>query len=158
MSFDSRYKSKFDGRIGLLKIFASIINPSENSEIDITLNVHGTIVSGKMIGMKRYYKEIGKVFVDAIIDTSHETTSPPDETSPENSSPAKEIFKKLFNEIESLGQKELEEGEFEFNHIFMRNVKIYNGEQSIPFKGTTYWIGKIQSVDGFFLGMMHPEL
>lgn len=48
MSFYSRDKSKFDGRIGLLKIFAGIINPSETSEIDITLNVHGTIVSGKI--------------------------------------------------------------------------------------------------------------
>ena len=54
MSSDSRHKSKFDGRIGLLKIFAGIINPSENGEIPLTLNVHGTIVSGLMIGMKPY--------------------------------------------------------------------------------------------------------
>ena len=38
MSFDSRHKSKFDGRIGLLKIFAGIINPSDKNEIDITLS------------------------------------------------------------------------------------------------------------------------
>lgn len=157
MSFYSRDKSKFDGRIGLLKIFAGIINPSETSEIDITLNVHGTIVSGKMIGMKRYYDEIGKVFIDAIIDRSSENTSPAEVTSSENTSPAKEIFKMLFSEIEALSQKELEGGEFEFNHIFMRNVKIYNGGQIIPITGTTYWVGKIQSVDGFLLGMMHPE-
>jgi hypothetical protein len=80
MSSDSRHKTKFDGRIGLLKIFAGIINPSEKSEIDINLSVHGTIVSGKMIGMKRYYEEIGKVFIDAITDTS-----------PENKSPSKEV-------------------------------------------------------------------
>ncbi|MGH9974102.1 MAG: hypothetical protein ACRD93_09420, partial [Nitrososphaeraceae archaeon] len=145
MSSDSIYKSKFDGRIGLLKIFAGIINPSETSEIDIVLNVHGTMVSGKMIGMKRYYEEIAKVFIDAITDTSSENTSP-----------GKEVFKMLFDRIEPLNLKEREEGELEFNHIFMRDVKIYNGGQVFPSTGTTYWIGKIESVDGFFLEMIQP--
>jgi hypothetical protein len=167
MFSDSIYNSKFDGRIGLLKIFAGIINPSEKSEIDITLNVHGTIVSGKMIGMKRYYEEIGKVFINAIIDISPENTSPakevasPENTSPakevaspENTSPAKEVFKMLFDKIEPMSPKELEEGQFEFNHIFMRNAKIYNGGQVFPSTGATYWIGKIESVDGFFLGII----
>jgi hypothetical protein len=36
----------------------------------------------------------------------------------------------------------------------MRNTKIYNGGQVIPSTGTTYWIEKIESVDGFFLGMV----
>ena len=146
MSSESRHKSKFDGRIGLLKIFAGIINPSEKSEIDITLNVHGTIVSGKMIGMKRYYEEIGKVFIDAITDGS-----------PENTAPSKEVITMLFDKIEPLNPKQLEEGEFEFNYIFMKNAKIYNWGQGIPSTGTTYWIGKIESVDGFFLGMIQPE-
>jgi hypothetical protein len=146
MSSDSRHKINYDGRIGLLKIFAGIINPSEKSEIDITLNVHGTIVSGKMIGMKRYYEEIGKVFIDAITDGS-----------PENSSPSKEVITMLFDKIEPLNPRQLEEGEFKFNYIFMRNAKIYNGGQVIPSTGTTYWIGKIESVDGFFLGMIQPS-
>jgi len=38
----------------------------------------------------------------------------------------------------------------------MRNTKIYNGSHVFPSTGTTHWIGKIESVDGFFLGMMHP--
>jgi len=96
-----------------------------------------------MIGMKRYYEEIGKVFIDTIIDTS-----------PENKSPSKEVLTMLFEKIEQLNQKELEEGELEFNYIFMRNTKIYNWGQGIPSTGTTYWIGKIESVDGFFLGMV----
>ena len=141
MSSGSIHKTNFDGRIGLLKIFAGIINPSERCEIDITLSVHGTIVSGKMIGMKRYYDEVGKVFINVLIDTS-----------PENASPAKEIFKTLFDKIEPINPKELEDGEFEFNHIFIGNAKIYNGGRVFPSIGTTYWIGKMESVDGFFLG------
>ena len=146
MSSDSRHKSKFDGRIGLLKIFAGVINPSEKGEIPLTLNVHGTIVSGMMIGMKPYYEQMGKIFVDAIKRSSLETVSV-----------AKEEFKMVFDKIkEPPNPKELEDGEFEFNHIFMRNAKIYNSIQVIPYRGTTYWIGKIESVDGFFLGMIHP--
>ena len=146
MSSDSRHKNKFDGRIGLLKIFAGIINPSEKAEIPLTLNVRGTIVSGLMIGMKPYYEQIGKIFVDAINSSSRK-----------HASVAKEEFKMVFDKIkESLNSKELEEAEYEFNHIFMRNTKIYNGGQVIPSSGTTYWIGKIESVDGFFLGMIQP--
>jgi hypothetical protein len=36
----------------------------------------------------------------------------------------------------------------------MRNTKICNGGKVIPSTGTTYWIEKIESVDGFFLGMV----
>jgi hypothetical protein len=146
MSSDSRHKSKFDGRIGLLKIFAGIINPSEKGEIPLTLNVHGTIVSGLMIGMKPYYEQIRKVFVEAIKSSSRK-----------HASVAKEEFKMVFDKIEEPpNSKELVEGEYEFNHIFMRNTKIYNGAQVIPSTGTTYWIGKIESVDGFFIGMIQP--
>ncbi len=145
MSSDTRHKSKFDGRIGLLKIFAGVINPSEKGEIPLTLSVHGTIVSGMMIGMKPYYEQIGKIFFDAIKSSA-----------PESASLSKEEFKMVIDKIkEPPNPKELEEGEFEFNHIFMRNAKIYNAVQVIPYTGTTYWIGKIESVDGFFLGTIH---
>jgi hypothetical protein len=70
---------------------------------------------------------------------------------------AKKEFKMVSDKIkEPPNPKELEEGDFDFNHIFMRNAKIYNGIQAIPSSGTTYWIGKIESVDGFFHGMIHP--
>ncbi len=145
MYSDSRDESKFDGRIGLLKIFAGIINPSETNEIGITLNVHGTIVSGMMIGMKPYYEQIGKIFHKRVKGTS-----------PNNTSLSKEGLKMIFDKLkEASSLKELEEGEFEFNHIFMRNARIYDGEQVIPSTGTIYWVGKIESVDGFFIGMIH---
>jgi hypothetical protein len=53
-------KVQFDGRIYLLKTLASFINPSENSEIPVTLNARRTVVSGIMIGMKPYYEYFGK--------------------------------------------------------------------------------------------------
>ena len=138
----SRHTSKFDGRIGLLKIFAGIINPSEKGEIPLTLNVHGTIVSGLMIGMKPYYEQIGKIFNEAMKSSSRR-----------HAPVAKGEFKMVSDRIkEPPDPSELEE----FNHIFMRNTKIYNGIQVFPSTGTTYWIGKIESIDGFYVGMIHP--
>jgi hypothetical protein len=105
----------------------------------LTLNVHGTIISGVMIGMKRYYDEVGKMFVNAIKSGS-----------PQETSRIKEEIKFLFDKIkEPPTGKQLEEEEVEFNHIFMRYVKIYDGKRVYS---TPYWIGKIESIDGFFLG------
>jgi hypothetical protein len=99
-----------------------------------------------MIGMRPYYEQIRKIFVEAIKSSSRK-----------HASVAKEEFKMVFDKIEEPpNSKELVEGEYEFNHVFMRNTKIYNGAQIIPSAGTTYWIGKIESVDGFFIGMIHP--
>jgi len=43
------------------------------------------------------------------------------------------VLTMLFEKIEQLNQKELEDGEFEFNYIFMRNTKYTTGEKlSLP--------------------------
>ena len=103
------HKTKFDGRIGLLKIFAGIINPSEKGEIPLTLNVHGTIVSGLMIGMKPYYEQIGKIFIEAVNSSSRK-----------HAPVARGEFKMISDRIkEPPDPKELQE----FNHVFMRNTK-----------------------------------
>ena len=142
MSSESAEKGKFDGRIALLKLFAEFINPSEVSEISVTLNVHGTVVSGTMIGSKRYYHEVGEIFVDAIKTKSIEETSG-----------AKEEFKMLFqmlNQPPTAEQLERGEVEAEYNHIFLKDAKIYDATHVFS---APYWVGKIESVDGFFVGV-----
>jgi hypothetical protein len=56
---------EFDGRIGLLIVLAEVINPSDDFEVGITLNVQGILVSGIMISAKRYYEKMGKVLSEA---------------------------------------------------------------------------------------------
>lgn len=142
MSSELKDKGKFDGRIALLKLFAEFINPSEVSEISVTLNVHGTVVSGTMIGSKRYYHEVGEMFVDAIKTKSLEETSG-----------TKEEFKMLFQMLKQPPTAEQLEGgevEVEYNHIFLKDARIYDAAHVFS---ATYWVGKIESVDGFFLGI-----
>jgi hypothetical protein len=138
-------KVQFDGRIYLLKTLASFINPSENSEIPVTLNAHGTVVSGIMIGMKPYYEYFGKSMIDNLKDLTQDDPTV-----------SKKALKVLFDNIQEqaiLEQQSVKD--LQFNHIFLRNEKIYNGAQVITASGTMYWVGKLESVDGFFLDMIH---
>ena len=64
MSSDSKGKGPFDDRIALLRMFQNLVNPSDEAQISVTLNVHGTVVSGTMIGVKRYYEEVSKTVIE----------------------------------------------------------------------------------------------
>jgi hypothetical protein len=49
-------------------------------------------------------------------------------------------------------EEQLEGGEVEgeYNHIFLKDAKIFNGTHVFS---APYWVGKIESIDGFFLGI-----
>ena len=146
MSNEFEVKHEFDGRIYLLKILASFIKPNEKNEMGITLNVHGTIVSGMMIGMKPFYEKFGKSLVESVKDPTSDDPNV-----------SKKALTVIFDDIqEQAALEQQSENGIEFNHIFLRNAKIYNGAQVIPGAGTMFWVGKLESVDGFFLGMIHP--
>ena len=146
MSDDSESKQQFDGRIHLLKTLASFVNPSENSEIGVTLSIHGNIVSGTMIGMKPYYEEFAKSVIDNVKDPTTD-----------DATVSKKALKVLFENMQEQAAAEQQSvKDIDIDHIFLRNAKIYNGARVIPGVGTMYWVGKLESVDGFFLGMMHP--
>ncbi|CAN5531846.1 hypothetical protein BH18THE1_BH18THE1_14380 [soil metagenome] len=50
--------------------------------------------------------------------------------------------------------EELEKG-FDFEYIYLKDAKFYSSGVFFPAEGT-YWIGKIDSVDGFILGSFAP--
>ena len=60
-------KPQFDGRITLLKILASFVNPSDVAQISVTLNVNGVIITGTMIGMKPYYDAIAEKLIERLV-------------------------------------------------------------------------------------------
>jgi len=137
-------KPKFDGRITLLKLFAGLINPSDVAQITTTLNVNGIIITGTMIGMKPYYEAISKKLKETVRGTSEEIDT---------------VVKKDLEEIFEQSKQppsieELEKG-FDFDYIYLKDAKFYSGGVFFPAEGT-YWIGKIDSVDGFILGSFAP--
>lgn len=137
-------EAKFDGRIDLLKLFASLINPSDVAQITTTLNVNGVIITGTMIGMKPYYEAIGEKLKETVRGTSEEIDIA-----------VKKDLEEMFERLKQPPKiEELEEG-IDFDYIYLKNAKFYVGGVFFPAEGT-YWIGKIDSVDGFILGSFAP--
>jgi|SRR5918994_1955056 hypothetical protein len=137
-------KPKFDGRINLLKLFASLINPSDVAQITTTLNVNGIIITGTMIGMKPYYEAIGEKLKETVRGTSEEIDTA-----------VKKDLEEIFEQLKQPPSiEELEKG-FDFEYIYLKDAKFYTGGIFFPPEGT-YWIGKIDSVDGFILGSFAP--
>ena len=142
MSNEFKDKS-FDGSIELLRLLVKIVNISDGNEIGVTLNVSGSIVSGLMVGMKHYYEKIGDMMAENAVDTTKE----------DDPTDLKRSLKEFFS---SLGQQpDKPDRERQFNYIFLRAAKIYSGERIYPETSSVYWIGKVESVDGFFLGTLH---
>jgi hypothetical protein len=121
---------EFDGRIGLLIVLAEVINPSDDFEVGITLNVQGILVSGIMISAKRYYEKMGKVLSEA------------------NKGKGNAEIKQAFDELSKVASKQ--DGK-DYNMIYLRDVIFFAGQKLIP-ERSAYWIGKIESVDGFIFG------
>ena len=129
----------FDGRIALLTIFQNLVNPSDEAQISVTLNVHGTLVSGTMIGMKRYYEEVSKKLSESVRAKSEEELSY-----------VKKELQKLFDMIKQPhAKKEIETSDNRYDHIILKDVQIYIESAKVK---ASHWVGKKDSVDGFVLG------
>jgi len=129
----------FDGRIALLTIFQNLVNPSDEAQISVTLNVHGTLVSGTMIGMKRYYEEVSKKLSESVRAKSEEELSY-----------VKKELQKLFDMIKQPhAKKEIETSDNRYDHIFL---KMFRYTSDLLKSKHHNWVGKIDSVDGFVLG------
>jgi hypothetical protein len=139
MSNEDTGKSRWNGRIFLLELLQKSINATQKSFISITLNLHGSVVSGKMIGMKVYYEGLRKLFIERAI-------SERDQDNFDNKKMLNEVFEEIIK-----ATKEAMEKDVPYNYIFLKDALIYVGNQPLTFTGG-YWNGKIDSIDGFILG------
>ena len=137
-------KSRWNGRIFLLELLQKSINTTERSFISITLNLHGSVVSGKMIGMKTYYEGMRKLFIQRAI-------SERDEDNLDNEKMLNEAFEEIIKTT-----KEAMEKDVPYNYIFLKDALIYVGNQPLTITGG-YWNGKIDSIDGFILSAIEPR-
>lgn len=128
-------EAEFDGTIGLLNTLAGVINPSDDFEVGITLNVHGTIVSGIMISARRYYETMGKQLSEA------------------NKGRGNNEIKESFDQMANVASRD--DGK-KYNFIYLKDAKFMTGQQLTP-DGSSYWIGKIESIDGFIFGNLSPQ-
>lgn len=119
----------------IMLMFLDLVE-EDGIEVDVTLSVNGTIVSGTLIGATAYYEGVTEA-----------------SKSLEDSTMSKIISKKFHDLKEEYAKQKQEEDkeskdkENSFTFIHLKNAKYINAND----KGSngTWWRGKIASVDGF---------
>lgn len=121
----------------IVLMFLSLVE-EDGIEVAVTLNVKGVVISGLLIGASTYY--------EGITESSQELSD----------STMSKIISKKFNDLkEAYFKQKLEEDEKEDTEnpptfIHLKNAIYLNkGGQSIPTKSSTWWRGRISSLDGF---------
>ncbi|SDN73733.1 gas vesicle accessory protein GvpU [Alkalicoccus daliensis] len=114
----------------ILQLMIESVNEHEDYEIPITLNVHGTLVSGNLVSAEYYFQELMEAFS-------------------EDNDADKQIYDKLEKATHHLESGE-EPG---INYVHMKEAKMFDESgTAIPSKGNVLWRGKMKEVDGFFIG------
>lgn len=128
-----------------LTALINIVNETKGLSFDITINVQGTTISGNLISYETYLRELSDNFSKANGDEK-----------------VGKVFSDQFSRLaEVVATSPLSEGteneteKPDSNYVHLRNARIVhiNGD----FITNTVWRGKIESVDGFFLGSFNRD-
>ena len=114
------------------------IDDSVDGMIDVTISVHGHLITGQLVSPTEYYKELKRTALAGLkekndADLYHQLHL---------------IFEKMIN------MQDMKE-ELSLNYICIKNPIFILGNASdntYPVDGLTYWICKMESVDCFALG------
>jgi hypothetical protein len=132
-----RYKKVILGLESLIRIVT--IGKSDR-RISITVNVHGTFISGDLVSIENFHRNMKTV----LLDNLDEKNNP-------------EFYETIRDALQILENINIIDANsnFIFDYICVKDASIYTpGSRTfvVPF-----WIGKLESVDGFFMGAMHYD-
>lgn len=123
----------------LLEILVKLVNKSK-SEIGITLQVGGFLVSGLLVSRTQYFDGFASDFSSAFSDT--------------------EAAEDIRNSFSKFGQVQSEEEEENPNplppaYIHLKEAHFFmNGSKPIPDNKGIWWRGRLSEVSGFCLGSL----
>jgi len=125
----------------LITVFAQ-----NGMEMDITLNIGGTLVSGTLISGKTYFNEMADGFVKA----------------PGLSTETVQVMDKYWRGWADIYDKPEDAGEDwepgPASYVHLRNTRCFNGGDSpIPVNRGPLWRGRLSSIDGFWLGSLSSD-
>jgi hypothetical protein len=148
--------SPYDGRDELLQVLAHLANDTGISTIPITLNVGGVLISGLTISHDEYAKN----YVETI--RGYCQSLPEEFKTDVEEKYLKQIFLEASEatELNSIDESTSENKTYfveDTIYIHLKDTRFYspggNGT-SIPGTGGTVWRGRIDSVSGFFFGVL----
>lgn len=130
----------------LLSQLVSLVNDFQ-LEFGVTLNVHGTIVSGTMIGGKQYLEEMAGLM------GASSTSEQGDGTTFE------QVMAEFFRSwIPLLDKRKGTDDEIPApapRYIHLRDARtLMGGGTIVPSKGGVLWRGRVAAIDGFSLGSL----
>jgi hypothetical protein len=107
--------------------------------ITITLNVGGTLISGLLISGEEYFELLAQSLEQTgVLENLVEQI--------------RQLSKIVYGEESGDTQNDLP------SYIHLKNTKFYNSARGLPTDGVALWRGKINSVDGFFIGAFHDTI
>ncbi len=141
---------KNSNNLELLEFFVKMANLYHQMELDVTINVSGLCISGKLIGASQFYDGLSEYFNRSkIMNISVQDTI----------NEVKDSYKNIFNKIKNTIPKTAEELEkYDFKFIYLKEARFYSGFRAIPTENPVYWAGRLSSVDGFSLGTLNEAI
>lgn len=146
---DSNVQYRKNNKIELLEFFIKHVTLGA-MEIVVTLNVKGLCISGNLISVKQYYNELSNICNKS--KKSHEIKNDEDKE-------VTESFKKFYDKVGATvptDPKNLEK--YNMKYIYLNNARFYSGFRAIPFESGVLWMGRLESVDGFFIGSLNEAM
>ncbi|GAB6283734.1 MAG: hypothetical protein STSR0008_25370 [Ignavibacterium sp.] len=147
MSEEEKNKETIDETLNdwLLEDFVMGLNQSEEGTISITLCVKGAIVTGYLIGGRKYFKELGELFDNAFKGREKDEEEKIDYI---------EHFGKMAEQIYDFKDENDERLKKPPTYIHLNKVTIFSGIQRL---NVELWRGKIKEVDGFSFGILSTD-
>ena len=122
-----------------LEVLVSIVNSTTPiSKFSITINLKGTMISGALVSLREFH-------ISYTLMAGSE-----DETDPEAVRGMRHIVNAMKGLYETPGLRDLVN-----SYVCIKNPKFLLGSITLPLDGH-FWIGKIESVDGFMNLSLSP--
>jgi hypothetical protein len=123
-----------------LETLVKIVNVTIRSKIAITINVKGSMISGFLVALKEFDEYTSNTIMESIEQTSNEET-----------------FRSMGDIIREM-QKEYTNEELQDlvnSYVCIKNPT-FHGINDQPV--SAFWIGKLESVDGFMIGIIQGNI
>lgn len=132
---DSEFPDRYNKYILALETLVRIVTVGRSDSIlEITLDVHGLVISGKLVSIMNYHKYLKDTVLKGLQRDDDPVVYDPRRES--------------LDHLESIPPID-EKGNFILTYICIKDPIIFGPTLSRP----PYWIGKMESVDGFYLGL-----
>ncbi|MBN8235290.1 gas vesicle protein GvpU [Halobacillus kuroshimensis] len=116
----------------VLRKFVKAANMKDFS-LDITLNVNGALVTGTTVSAEKYFRSLSGTLAEG-----------------------NETAQSLSEKLEKASQMNYSQEEIQYIHL--ENAQVYNGDaQATPAEGSFFWRGRLDRIDGFFLGRIDAK-